>query len=92
MLAHPRTHHLHGALVDRVREPAWDHDLLMSLLASDRWCPSLLAPVPQRVPVEPREALAAVADGDEEVAGRDLEMLRRIQPDQPRWERTTPPS
>ena len=90
VLAHPRQHSLHGALVERVVAPTWDHDLLMAMMASDRWCPSLLAPVPHRTSVEPRDALAAIADGDEGVAGRDLEMLRQSQPRQARWQRTSP--
>ncbi len=49
VLAHPRHHSLHGALVERVVAPTWDHyDLLMAMMASDRWCPKLLAPVPHR--------------------------------------------
>ena len=46
VLAHPAKHPLHRDLLDRVREPDWDHDLLVAMMASDRWYPTTLAPVP----------------------------------------------
>jgi DNA-binding transcriptional ArsR family regulator len=91
VLAHPATHPLHRDLLDRVREPDWDHDLLVSMMASDRWYPTTLAPVPHRSPVDPIRSLEAVADTDEDIAGTDLEALRRTFPDQPRWRTYTVP-
>ena len=85
VLAHPAQHQLHRGLHERVREPDWDHDLLVGLMASDRWYPTTLAPVPRRSAEDPARALAAVAETDEAVAGEDLDLLRRTFPDEPRW-------
>ena len=91
VLAHPAKHPLHRSLLDRVRAPDWDHDLLVALMASPGWYPTTLAPVPQRVPDEPVRSLASIADTPEDVAGADLERLRRLFPDQARWRGYTAP-
>ena len=91
VLAHPAKHPLHRDLLDRVRDPDWDHDLLVGMMASDRWYPTTLAPVPLRTPADPVRSLAAVADTDEDIAGADLETLRRTFPHQPRWRTYTVP-
>ncbi len=91
VLAHPTKHPLHRDLLNRVHEPDWDHDLLVAMMASDRWYPTTLAPVPLRSPADPIRSLEAVADTDEDIAGTDLETLRRTFPDQPRWRRYSVP-
>ena len=91
VLAHPAHHPLHRGLLERVHEPDWDHGLLVGLMASERWYPTTLAPVPSRSHEDPARALARIVDTDEQVAGGDLETLRRTFPHQPRWRDTSVP-
>jgi DNA-binding transcriptional ArsR family regulator len=90
VLSHPDRHPLHRRLLNRVTNPRYDLGLLVDLVSMERWYPVLLCPDPARQATSPETALAAIAATDPDLARRDLQALRAMDPTNPRWPEMTP--